>query len=100
MHAVNVAEFCFSFPKRQTDRLRAKNAWELLVQDGIGSVALFDPAFLILTAEIRLVAPALSVGDGFAVALASVTGVPVLTADRAFLRAADYAEIALIRSAP
>lgn len=97
MHAVNVAEFCFSYPKRQPQRLQAKNAWELLALDGIGCAAIFTPSFLMLTAEIRLVVPALSVGDGFAVGLASVTRAPVLTADRAFQRAADFADIELIR---
>lgn len=96
MHCVNIAEFCFSFARRR-EKLTPKTALSLLASQGISGVDVLDDDIVALTAEIRLAAPALSVGDGFAVALASVCDAPVVTADKAFLQAADFAQIELIR---
>ncbi len=97
MHAVNIAEVCFTLSRRRPEVFSPDSVWDSLVRDGIGRVMTVDRQFLALTAKIRLHARALSVGDGFAVALASTLDVPVLTADRAFLQAADFARIELIR---
>lgn len=97
MHRVNIAEFCFSFSKQRPKTLTPKIALDILASQGISGVDILDDEIVALTAEIRLQAPALSIGDGFAVALASICAAPVITADKAFLRAADFAQIEVIR---
>lgn len=97
VHAVNVAEFCFTLSRKSPSRYEPKQARMLLDDVFIDQVDLVDPLFLELTAHIRLAAPALSVGDGFAVALASTLDIPVLTADKAFEQAGDFARVELIR---
>lgn len=97
IHAVNAAEFCYSYTKRALWLHPPKEALRFIHDDGADIIDILDPDFLVLTAEIRIASPALSVGDGFAVALASILDVPVLTTDRAFKQATDFARIELIR---
>ena len=61
------------------------------------SIGGFDDKWAVFTAEIRLRNMALSIGDATAIALASTLGAPLLTADKAFLKSADFAQIELIR---
>ncbi len=58
---------------------------------------ILDLNFLQLTARIRLAEWSLSIWDGVSVALASVLDIPLVTAERNFKRAHDYAWIELIR---
>ncbi len=97
MHAVNVAEFLFSAPRRRPDLFTPESALAWFNATEIGIVDILDPDFLQLTAHIRLAERSLSVGDGVSVALASVLNIPLVTADRNFKHARDYARIELIR---
>ena len=94
---MNVAEFAFTLPKKAPGRFSSQQALALLDEILVDQIELLDVAFLWLTAQIRLAVPELSVGDGFALATASVLEVPVWTADRAFAKARDFARIELIR---
>lgn len=96
MHAVNVAELLFTAPRRIPERFKPEStlAWFNAVE--IGMADILDSDFLQLTATIRLSEKSLSVGDGMAIALASVLDVPVLTAERNFKHAKEYARIELI----
>ncbi len=97
MHAVNVAEFLFTAPRRRPDLFTPESALAWFNATEIGIVDILDPDFLQLTAHIRLAERSLSVGDGVSVALASVLNIPLVTADRNFKHARDYARIELIR---
>lgn len=97
MHAVNVAEFLYSLPRRRPELFNISLASDWVERVGIVCMEGLDRRFRALCAAIRLAAPALSVGDGFAVALASVMDVPVVTSDKAFARARDFASVHLIR---
>lgn len=97
MHAINMAEFLFTLPRRQLGRITVPDAAQWLEQIGIVGVEGADRRFRALSAVIRLSVPALSVGDGFALTLASLLDIPVLTSDRAFIQAAEFARVELIR---
>ena len=97
MHMVNVSEFCFTATRKLPDSFSPRFALAWLGENGITIVQEFNHVWAEQVAEIRLAAPALNFGDGVAVALASTMNVPLLTTDRAFLRAADFAAIDLIR---
>ncbi len=97
MHAVNVAEFLFTAPRRRPDRFTPESALAWLNAAEIGVVDILDLDFLQLTAHIRLAERSLSVGDGVSVALASVLDIPLVTAERSFKHAREYARIELIR---
>ncbi len=97
MHEVNISEIAFTMPRKHPGAWSSRTAVDWLEKVGIVTVAGFDRRWAEVVAEIRLVAPALNLGDGVAVALASSLRVPVLTADRAFLAARDFADIQLIR---
>ena len=100
MHAVNVAEFCFTISRKLPEAYTPDTAMAWIATAEIGVAENLDPDFLRLTAHIRLASResrALSVGDGIAVALAASLGVPLLTTERAFNHAADFARIELIR---
>lgn len=97
MHAVNVAEFLCTLPRRQPERITISQASDWVERIGIVCIEGTDRRFRALCAAIRLAVPALSVGDGFAMALASIPDLPVVTSDKAFLHARDFAAIRLIR---
>ena len=97
MHAVNVAELLFTLPRRMPTRFTPKSALAWFSAAEIGVANTLDQDFLRLTAEIRLTERSLSIGDGMAIALASVLGVPIITTERNFQRAGEYADIELIR---
>ena len=97
MHAVNVAEFLFTAPRRRPELFTPESALAWFNAAEIGIVDILDSDFLQLTAHIRLTERSLSVGDGVSVALASILDVPLVTAERNFKRAHDYARIELIR---
>ena len=97
MHTVNVAEFCLTLPRKTEQRITPEAATGLLDAAGIMRVELMTDPFLWLAARVRLANPPLSVGDGLAVALASVLGVPLLVTEKAFEKAAEFATIKRIR---
>ncbi len=97
MHEVNVCELCFTLPRKLPERFTRESALAMLKRVGVTAVGGFDREWTEVVADIRLAAPALNMGDGVAVALASALGTPLLTAERAFLSACDYARIELIR---
>lgn len=97
MHALNVAEFCFTASRRQPEHFTPDSAMAWFAATEMGMVHLLDAEFIKLTAHVRLTVRALSVGDGVAVALASVLNASVLTAERSFKQAHEYARIELIR---
>jgi len=97
MHAVNVGEFLCAISRRMSERFDPESANLWVEQAGVERSYVLTPAFLVLSARIRRAAPALSFGDGVALALASVSGLPVLTTEKAFRAAADFAAIDLIR---
>jgi PIN domain nuclease of toxin-antitoxin system len=97
MHAVNVAEFLFTAPRRKPELFTPESALAWFNAAEIGIVDILDLDFLQLTAHIRLTERSLSVGDGVSVALASALNIPLVTAERNFKHAHDYARIELIR---
>ena len=97
MHAVNVGELCYSAARRLPERFSPESAALWIEQAGIGRSHVLTTPFLILSARIRCAVPALSFGDGVAVALAAITGLPLLTTEKAFANAAGFARIELIR---
>ncbi len=97
MHEVNISEIAFTMPRKIPAQWSPRIVVDWLEKAGIAAVEGFDSRWAEIVAEIRLAAPALNIGDGVAVALASSLRVPVLTADRAFLSASDFARIELIR---
>ena len=97
MHEVNVCELCFTLPRKLPERFTAESTLALLKRVGITAVGGFDREWTKVVADIRKSAPALNIGDGVAVALASALDLPVLAAEKAFKGAEEYAKIELIR---
>ena len=97
MHTVNIGEFLYTVSRRMPERFTPEIAAVWLDSATIGHSANMTMPFLILAARIRRAAPALSFGDGVAIALASTLGVPVLTTEKAFKDADNFATIDLIR---
>ena len=97
MHAINVAEFLFTAPKRMPGLFTPESAFAWFTAADIDTANILDPDFLQTTAKIRLAERSLSLGDGMAIALASMLEVPVVTSERNFKKAGDYANIELIR---
>ena len=98
MHAVNVGEFCYTAVRCLPDRfVSPESAILWLNQAGVGRSHDLTSSFLILSARVRRASPALSFGDGVAVALASALCIPLLTTEKAFDKAAEFAEIRRIR---
>jgi len=97
MHVANMSEFCSAVPRKSGGRVTSDEAMMWLERNGIDCVDWRDRPFGLLTADVRVAVPALSLGDGIAVALATMLGVPLLTTERAFLRAGNFATIDLIR---
>jgi len=97
MHAVNVAELCFTAPKRMPERFTPEStmAWFHAVDIDVSGIC--DSDFLQPTAQIRLAEKSLSVGDGMTIALASILNLPVVTTERNFRMVREYATIDLIR---
>ena len=96
-HVVNAGEFLYSVSRRMPDRFTPESAAVWLESTAIGKSANMTMSLLVLAARIRRAVPALSFGDGMAIALASTLRVPVLTTEKAFRAAADFAAIDLIR---
>ena len=98
MHAVNASEICFTLPQKRPGEFDRRFARALLDDFGVEVMpVLFDEAWIAVVAEIRLKARALNIGDGAAVALAGALDMPLVTAEKAFLEAAGFARIELIR---
>ena len=97
MHAVNVAEICFTVPRRMPERFTPELAMAWFIAANIAVSDILAPDFLQMTAKIRLAERSLSIGDGMAIALASVLKLPVLTTERNFKKAHQYTAIELIR---
>ena len=97
MHHANICELMFSMPRKSMNRLAPEIIQKEIFHLGIRQIAWMDLPFCDLAASIRLAAPALSLGDGIAVATASLLGVPVMTSEKAFLEAAEFASIKMIR---
>jgi PIN domain nuclease of toxin-antitoxin system len=97
MHAANVSELCFSAPKRVPECFTPASAMAWFIAEDIAISNVLDLDFLQLAAEIRLVARPLSLGDGMAIALASISNLPIVTAEHAFKKAREYVEVAMIR---
>lgn len=97
MHEINISEIAFTIPRKNPEDWSAHTAFAWLERVGIIAVEGFNRRWSEIVADIRIVAPALNIGDGVAVALAASLQIPVLTADKAFLAARDFARIELIR---
>ena len=97
MHAVNVAELCFTAPKRMPERFSPESTMVWFNAMDIAVSGVYDSDFLQLSAEIRLKERSLSVGDGMTVALASMLNLPVMTTERNFRKVHEYATIEVIR---
>lgn len=97
MHEVNVSELCFTLPRKLPNRFTRQSARTMLDMLGVVTVDGFDQEWADAVADIRLAVRELSVGDGVAVALASSLNIPVLTTEKAFDRAAEFAKIERIR---
>jgi len=97
MHVVNAGEFLYTISRRIPERFTSESAAVWLVEAGVGKSEKMSMPFLILAARIRRAAPALSFGDGVAIALAATLRVPIWTTEKAFKDAADFATINLIR---
>lgn len=97
MHEVNVSETCFTLPRKHPDGFDPDYTRVWLERSGLATISGFSWDVGRLTARIRLAHRALSFGDGVALALAFMLGVPLLTADRAFAEAKAFATIELIR---
>ena len=97
MHAVNMGEFLYTISRRLPERFTPESASIWLETSAIRPSEIITRTFLVLTARIRRASPALSFGDGVAVALAASLGVPVLTTEKAFAKASEFARVELIR---
>ena len=97
MHAVNIGEFLCTISRRMPERFDPDSANLWIELAGVGRSYVLTSSFLVLSARIRRAAPALSFGDGVAIGLAATLGIPVLTTEKAFKKAADFATIDLIR---
>ena len=97
MHIVNVGEFLFTASRKMPDRFTPESAAVWLETTFLSQSRVMTTSFLILAARIRRATPALSFGDGVAIALGATLNVPVLTTEKAFVKAADFARIELIR---
>ena len=100
MHEVNVAELCFTLPRKMPDVFTPESVLEWLVKAGIETKAGFDREWGMRVTAIRRAAPALNIGDGVAVALAGDMKLPLLTAEHAFEDASGYAKMLFIRPRP
>lgn len=97
MHEINISEIAFTIPKKNPDEWSTRDTLDWLERIGMETVEGFNRRWAEVVANIRSVAPALNLGDGVAIALASSLRIPVQTADRAFLAAKDFARIEMIR---
>ena len=97
MHVANMSEFYSAVPRKSTGLFTPVEAMAWVDRNGIDGIDWMDRPFALLAAEVRVAVPALSLGDGLAVALASVLDVPLLVAERAFKKAAGFATIELLR---
>ena len=96
MHIVNVSEACFTLSRKRPDLFNRHSARGWLLGRGINFVFGFDSFLADQVAEIRLGNMALNIGDGVAVALAGVLGVPLLVADRGFRKSAAHAALEIV----
>ena len=97
MHVANICEFCFSVPKKSGWTVAPDVALAWLNRYGIDGIDRMDRHITMLAVDVRMTVPALSLGDGIAVALASTLGVPLMVAEHVFAKVNGFARIECIR---
>ena len=93
MHVANICEFCFAVPKKSGWTVAPDVALAWLDRYGIDGIDRMDRHITMLAVDVRMAVPALSLGDGLAVALASTLGVPLVVAEHVFAKAGGFASI-------
>ena len=63
MHEVNISEIAFTIPRKLPEERSSRNAIDWLEKAGITTVAGFDRRWAEVVAEIRIVVPALNIGE-------------------------------------